>query len=61
VHLAETVPGRGGVDYRAYLRHITALPQSPPLMLEHLSTPEEYEQGKSYILKVAAELRIPLA
>jgi len=61
VHFAETVPGRGGVDYRAYLRRVTALPQSPPLMLEHLSTPEEYEEGKLYIIEVAAELRIPLA
>lgn len=61
VHFAETVPGRGGVDYRAYLRHLTALPQSPPLMLEHLTTPEEYEEGKLYILRVAAQLGIPSA
>jgi sugar phosphate isomerase/epimerase len=61
VHLAETVPGRGGVDYRAYLRNIAALPFEAPLMLEHLTTPEEYEEGKQYILKIAGELGIGMA
>jgi sugar phosphate isomerase/epimerase len=61
VHLAETVPGRGGIDYRAYLRNIAALPFEAPLMLEHLTTPEEYEEGKQHILKVAGELGIGMA
>jgi sugar phosphate isomerase/epimerase len=61
VHLAETVPGRGGIDYHAYLRNIVALPFEAPLMLEHLTTPEEYEEGKQYILKTAGELGISMA
>jgi sugar phosphate isomerase/epimerase len=61
VHFAETVPGRGGIDYRAYLRNIVALPFEAPLMLEHLTTPEEYEEGKLYILKIAGELGISVA
>jgi len=61
VHFAETVPGRGGIDYRAYLAAITDLPSEAPLMLEHLSTPEEYEEGKTHILKIAAEMGIKLA
>jgi len=61
VHFAETVPGRGGIDYRAYLANITALPFEAPLMLEHLSTPAEYEEGKQYILKLADEMGIGLA
>jgi sugar phosphate isomerase/epimerase len=61
VHLSETVPGRGGIDYQAYLRNIVALPFEAPLMLEHLTTPEEYEEGKQYILKIAAELAISMA
>ncbi len=61
VHFAETVPGRGGIDYRAYLANITALPFEAPLMLEHLSTPAEYEEGKQHILKLAGEMRIELA
>src|SRR5262245_8054909 len=61
VHFAETIPGRGGIDYRAYLSNITALPFEAPLMLEHLSTPAEYEEGKLYILKLADEMKIGLA
>ena len=61
VHFAETVPGRGGIDYRAYLANITALPFEAPLMLEHLSTPAEYEEGKLHILKLADEMKIGLA
>jgi sugar phosphate isomerase/epimerase len=61
VHFAETVPGRGGIDYRAYLANITALPFEAPLMLEHLTTPAEYEEGKQYILNLAAQMGISLA
>ena len=61
VHFIETVPGRGGIDYRAYLTNIAALPFEAPLMLEHLSTPTEYEEGKQHILKLAGELGITTA
>jgi sugar phosphate isomerase/epimerase len=61
VHFIETVPGRGGVDYRAYLRNLVALPHEAPLMLEHLSTAEEYEEGNRFIVKTAQELGIALA
>ena len=55
VHLAETVPGRGGIDYKAYLQAIAKYAPAAPLMLEHLTKPEEYEEGKQYILIVAAQ------
>lgn len=61
VHFKEVVPGRGGVDYRAYLRALAALAVDAPLMLEHLSTPEEYEEGKRYIRKIGAELGLEFA
>lgn len=61
VHFKEVVPGRGGVDYRSYLRNLAALPIDAPLMLEHLTTPEEYEEGKKYIIKVASDLGLALA
>lgn len=51
VHFVEVIPGRGEVDYRAYLSELAKLPHQPPLMLEHLKTAEEYEEGKQYILK----------
>jgi sugar phosphate isomerase/epimerase len=55
VHFLEVVPGRGEVDYAAYLTELSKLPVEAPLMLEHLKTPEEYEEGKKYIQKIAAE------
>jgi sugar phosphate isomerase/epimerase len=61
VHLAETVPGRGGIDYRAYLRNIATYAPQAPLMLEHLNTSEEYDEGKRYIQKIAAELGLSFA
>jgi sugar phosphate isomerase/epimerase len=61
VHFAETVPGRGGIDYRAYLNNITALPFEAPLMLEHLNSPAEYEEGKQYIQKLAEQMGIVMA
>jgi sugar phosphate isomerase/epimerase len=61
VHFAEVIPGRGQVDYRAYLSELSKLPAETPLMLEHLKTAEEYEEGKHYIQKVAAEIGVTFA
>lgn len=61
VHFAETMPGRGGMDYATYLRNVTALPREVPLMLEHLRTPEEYDEARLYVMKVAKDTGIPLA
>ncbi len=51
--VVETVPGRGKMDYRAYLRAIAAYAPAAPLLLEHLSTAEEYDEGRNYIQRVA--------
>ena len=61
VHLAETMPGRGGLDYTAYLRSVTALPREVPFLLEHLRTPEEYDEARQFVMNKAAENQIPLA
>jgi sugar phosphate isomerase/epimerase len=61
VHFVEVIPGRGSVDYAAYLREISKLPVDAPLMLEHLKTAEEYEEGKKYIQKVAAASGVTFA
>jgi sugar phosphate isomerase/epimerase len=61
VHFLEVVPGRGKMDYRAYLTELSKLKVAAPLMLEHLKTPEEYEEGKKYIQGVARELGLSLA
>jgi sugar phosphate isomerase/epimerase len=55
VHFVEVIPGRGSIDYRAYLEALAALGRETPLMLEHLKTAEEYAEGAAYIRKVAKE------
>lgn len=61
VHFLEVIPGKGEVDYRAYLRGLRSLKTAVPLMLEHLKTAEEYKQGFDYIRKIAGEMNYPLA
>lgn len=61
VHFAETMPGRGALDYVTYIRQVTALPQETPFLLEHLRTPEEYDEARNYVIRKAAEAGVPLA
>ncbi len=56
VCLLEVIPGHGVLDYRAYLRGVLSLPVDAPLMLEHLKTAEEYDEGRRYIQKVGHEM-----
>jgi sugar phosphate isomerase/epimerase len=52
------MPGKGGIDYEVYLRNVVALPHEAPLMLEHLRTPEEYDQARAYVLNKAKVIGI---
>ena len=61
VHFRETIPGRGQMDYKAYLRELSKLKTDAPLMLEHLKTAEEYEEGRKFIQKTAAEIGVGFA
>jgi sugar phosphate isomerase/epimerase len=61
VHFAETIPGRGGLDYTAYLTSISTYAPKAPLMLEHLATAEEYDEGRLYIQQVAQKAGISLS
>jgi hypothetical protein len=54
--VVETVPGRGTMDYRAYLRAIADYAPGAPLLLEHLSTAKEYDEGRNYIVRVATSV-----
>jgi sugar phosphate isomerase/epimerase len=58
VHFAETIPGRGGLDYTAYLTSIATYAPRAPLMLEHLANSEEYDEGRQYIEQVAQKTGI---
>jgi sugar phosphate isomerase/epimerase len=60
VRFEEVIPGRGQVDYARYLGEIAALGRGVPLMLEHLTTPEEYDEGARYIRRVASEAGVTL-
>ncbi len=51
VHFQETVPGRGQIDYRAYLTALSRLPTAAPLMLEHLKSAAEYDEGREFIFR----------
>jgi sugar phosphate isomerase/epimerase len=61
MHFVEVIPGRGVLDYTAYLRGLLALPTPAPLMLEHLKTHEEYREGFEYIRGVATKMSAKLA
>jgi sugar phosphate isomerase/epimerase len=61
VHFLEVVPGRGEIDYKAYLRELAKLPVEAPLMLEHLKTAEEYEEGRQHIRKVGDSIGVTFA
>jgi sugar phosphate isomerase/epimerase len=56
VCLREVIPGRGHLDYGAYLRGLSSLSGDAPLMLEHLKTAEEYDEGRHHIQQVARDL-----
>ena len=61
VHFVEVIPGRGEVDYESYLRELAKLPRDAPLMMEHLKTAEEYDEGKRYIQAVAKRVGVEFA
>jgi len=52
VHFREVLPGKGVMDYGTYLKRLAQLPNTPPLMLEHLSKPEEYAAARDYIFAI---------
>jgi sugar phosphate isomerase/epimerase len=54
LHLDECRPGLGGLDHRALLRSLAGLDSDLPLMLEHLTSTEEYLAGAAHLGAVAA-------
>jgi sugar phosphate isomerase/epimerase len=61
VHFVEVVPGRGSIDYAAYLREVASLAVDAPLMLEHLKTAAEYEEGARFIRKTGEAAGVAFA
>jgi len=52
VHFREVAPGKGSLDYTTYLKRLSELPQNAPLMLEHLSTAEDYAGAREHIFEI---------
>jgi sugar phosphate isomerase/epimerase len=52
IHFREVAPGEGSLDYTTYLRRLSELPHGPPLMLEHLSTAEDYTGAREHVFQV---------
>lgn len=57
-HISETRPGKGSLDYKTYLKGLDSLPQEAPLLIEHLSSKEEYDLAREYIFSVGREIGI---
>ncbi|MBN1441700.1 MAG: sugar phosphate isomerase/epimerase [Planctomycetes bacterium] len=56
VHFKEVRPGTGELDYTTFLRRLAKLSHSPPLMIEHLPSAEEYDKARRHILGLGGEL-----
>ncbi len=59
-HLDEIRPGLGKLDYVTFLKELAAL-DNVPLMLEHLSSAEEYKEAADHIRAVGKENGIAFA
>lgn len=60
VSFREVIPGRGRIDYRTYLAELSKLHSGAPLMLEHLSSADEYNEARKYVASVAGDLGLSL-
>lgn len=60
VHLDETMPGKGQLNYKVFLTQLNKLNPELPIIMEHLSSEEEYKQAAQHIRSVAQELNIQL-
>ena len=58
IHFREVRPGTGSVDYPTYLKRLAALPQRPPLMLEHLPNAEEYDKARVYLFELGEKIGV---
>ena len=58
VHLNETLVGDGGLDIETYLREVARLDPQPPVLLEHLERPEDYDRARQYVFGLGRGLGI---
>lgn len=60
LHLDEVVPGQGNVNYRVLLQELHNLNNDIPVIIEHLTTNEQYTEAAAYIRSIADELQIEM-
>jgi sugar phosphate isomerase/epimerase len=60
VHLSETIPGTGQLDYATFLTELNKLDPDLTLIIEHLDGEEDYVQAYAYIKSVADKLNVPI-
>lgn len=60
VHLTETRIGTGNLNYATYLECLDSLGRDVPLMLEHLSSAQEYAEAGNEVRRIAGRLGIAL-
>jgi sugar phosphate isomerase/epimerase len=56
LHMDETRPGTGNLDYTTYLTELRRLPGEVPIMLEHLSSADEYARARDYLFGLERDL-----
>lgn len=55
VIMDEVIAGEGDLDIAAFVRGLYHLPQTIPLMMEHLASEEEYDRAAGHYRQVAAQ------
>jgi sugar phosphate isomerase/epimerase len=60
LHFDEVRPGEGLLDYGVYLAELDRLPHSPPIMLEHLSSAEDYAKARDHLVAAGAEVGLDI-
>jgi sugar phosphate isomerase/epimerase len=60
VHLDEVLPGEGNLDYRTFLRELNTLGPDVPLLIEHLTGEEQFDQAAAFIRKTAEEVGVTI-
>lgn len=58
IYLTEVAPGKGVIDYETYLVRLSRLKTPCPLMIEHLSSEEEYAFAKKYLEDTAKKVGV---
>jgi sugar phosphate isomerase/epimerase len=61
MHFVEVPLGQGSLDYRTYLKRLAALPQNPPLMIEHMRGAEEYDVSRKHLFQLGEQIGVEFA